>query len=149
MSKKRLRRYTIIFLALFLLAGLFHAFDSTPFELFDTFAFTANFVILVGLIVFWIRSVYERLLPSYTRGYMIVEALFMILYIVTRTVRYRIVHSVLALRVCWYCYYIPIVMIPSFFLISAISFGNTDYDDEGSKPLMTGFCIAFSRNPDK
>ncbi len=74
----------------------------------------------------------------------------MILYIVTRTIKYRIVHSVLALRVCWYCYYIPIVMIPTFFLISAISFGNTDYDDEGSKPLMTGrvqaaiFIVIFS-----
>ena len=79
---------------LFLIAGVFHALDSTSFAFFNTFAFTANFVIFVGLIVFWIRSVYDRLLPSYTRGYMIVEALFMIFYIVIRTVKYRIVGSV-------------------------------------------------------
>ena len=121
-------------------------FDSTSFAFFNTFAFTANFVIYVGLIVFWIRSVYDRLLPSYTRGYMIVEALFMIFYIVIRSVKYRIVGSVWGARACWYLYYIPIVMIPSFFLISAVSFGSTrlyDESESGRKKLSGRVSISI------
>ena len=134
MSKKRLRDHTIIFLVLFFIAGLFHALDSSPFGFFNTFAFTANFVIYFGLIVLWIRSVYDRLLPSYTRRYMIVEALFMLIYMILRTVKYRIVGSAIAMRLCWYSYYIPIVMIPSFFLISAISFGSNSVPEDLSSP---------------
>lgn len=144
MSKKRLRDNTIIFLVLFFIAGLFHALDSSPFGFFNTFAFTANFVIYFGLIVLWIRSVYDRLLPSYTRRYMIVEALFMLIYMILRTVKYRIVGSAIAMRLCWYSYYIPIVMIPSFFLISAISFGSNSVPEDLSSPKLAGRVNMFS-----
>jgi len=136
--KEKLRNYTIIFLLLFLLAGVFHALDSSSIELFGTFAYTANFVIYLYLIVLWIRSVYERLLPSYTRRYMIVEAIFMLIFIILRTIKYRIVQSPCGIRVLWYLYYVPIVMIPTFFLISAISFGNTVDEEKKGVSLRTG-----------
>ena len=68
----------------------------------------------------------------------------MLIYMILRTVKYRIVGSAIAMRLCWYSYYIPIVMIPSFFLISAISFGSNSVPEDLSSPKLAGRVNMFS-----
>ena len=78
-----------------------------------TLMFCLNFMIYIGLIIFWVQHVIKRILPTKTRGYIIASSFFMILYILQRVVRYRLlINSVIAYRYLGYFYFIPLIMMP-------------------------------------
>ena len=86
-----------------------------------TLMFCLNFMIYIGLIIFWVQHVIKRILPTKTRGYIIASSFFMILYILQRVVRYRLlINSVIAYRYLGYFYFIPLIMMPSLLLVTAI-----------------------------
>ena len=63
-------RNTWLFAAFLLLGGIMHYFDPTENLFLNSFLFTGRFTIYAGLVLFWIRSVRSRLLPTRVRTYM-------------------------------------------------------------------------------
>jgi len=123
------KRSLLIFIGLLILEGLFHIIEHTihdisalgdPHYAIVTLFFCLEFVIFTVLIIFWMQSVYTRLLPSRARTYMIVVAIFMILYLILRVCKYRIAGADAELRLLWYAYYIPKTFIPALFLMICI-----------------------------
>ena len=123
MAISRENRNSLIYVGFLLLAGLVHGFDNKrifPSFPIRTLLFCLNYLIYTGLLLFWIRAVQRRLLPSAARSRVIAAALFMLLLLLLRTVKYRVVGSASVVRTCWYAFYIPIVMIPTLFLMTCI-----------------------------
>ena len=124
-SKKNL----LLFAGLLIFAGILHIIEHTihdisalsdPHYEVVTLFFCLEFVIYTLLIIFWIQSVYTRLLPSRARSYMIVVAVFMIFYLILRVYKYRIAGVDAGIRLSWYAYYIPMTVIPALFLMVCI-----------------------------
>ena len=104
-----------------------------------TLMFCLNFMIYIGLIIFWVQHVIKRILPTKTRTYIIASSLFMIIYILQRVVRYRLlVNSVIAYRYMGYFYFIPLVMMPSLLLVTAIhlKFGDNKISNNIEKVVI-------------
>ena len=116
------RRRTVVFVAMFVLAGVAHMLDHTPSLLLNTVFFCSGFAIYSGLLLYWTQSLRRRLLPESPRGYMTAAAMFMVMMLVARAVRYRIVEAPKWSRFAWYVYYIPILMMPTLFLLACIRF---------------------------
>lgn len=124
-SKKNL----LLFAGLLIFAGILHIIEHTIHDISAlgdphyeavTLFFCLEFVIYTLLIIFWIQSVYTRLLPSRARSYMIVVAVFMIFYLILRVYKYRIAGVDAGIRLSWYAYYIPMTVIPAMFLMICI-----------------------------
>lgn len=124
-SKKNL----LLFAGLLIFAGILHIIEHTIHDISAlgdphyeavTLFFCLEFVIYTLLIIFWIQSVYTRLLPSRARSYMIVVAVFMIFYLILRVYKYRIAGVDAGIRLSWYAYYIPMTVIPAMFLMVCI-----------------------------
>lgn len=119
---------TSVYICFFIMAGVFNMLTKTSNSLVNTVMFCANFMIYVGLILFWAQTVRDRILPTKTRLYMLASAVFMIIYMLQRVIRYRVViTSIFVYRSMAYVYYIPLVMIPSLLFATAVNmgFGNT------------------------
>ncbi|SER01833.1 N-terminal 7TM region of histidine kinase [Lachnospiraceae bacterium NE2001] len=121
--------HMFLFVGLLVLGGLLHIIEHSIHDIsalgdqhyaIVTLFFCMEFVIYTVLIIFWIQSVYTRLLPSRARSYMVVVALFMILYLILRAYKYRIAGHDMGLRLSWYAYYIPMTFIPALFLMVCI-----------------------------
>ena len=123
-------RNTIVFIGLLLLAGMLHIAEDfchnvpSPDYSLVTMLFCLVFMIYSGLLLFWIRSVHTRLLPSNARSCLIAAALLMLLYLSLRTFKYRIAGGSIGIRICWYAFYIPMTMIPALFLAVCIRIGR-------------------------
>lgn len=120
------RNHTLLFIGVFILAGVMHICENyshnvpSPDYSVVTAFFSLVFITYTALLIFWIRSVYTRLLPSRVRVYMITMVLFMMLYLVERIFKYRVAADALSLRLFWYAYYIPMTLFPTFFLMICI-----------------------------
>ena len=73
-----IRRNTRLFIVLLLVGGVLHYIDPTENLLLNSFLFCAVYTIYIGLILFWILSVRERLLPTKVRSCMIAAGILMI-----------------------------------------------------------------------
>ena len=117
---------TRVFVGLLLLAGVLHIVENTfhnisqPDYSVVTIFFCLVFMIYTVLIIFWIQSLYARLLPSKARSYMVVIGLLMVFYLVLRVFKYRIAGDNTGLRLTWYAFYIPMTFIPALFLAVSI-----------------------------
>ncbi len=117
---------SLLFVCLLLVGGICHVADSIADHYFiSTWMFCADLMIYSGLILYWVHSVRRRLLPSPARSYMVASGLLMEFFILLRTVSYRIVQwSIPINRHCWYLYYVPIILVPTLFVMSSFYFGN-------------------------
>ena len=119
---------TCLFGAFLILAGILHIADHyVPLErpYGSALCFCAYSGIYFGLILFWAISVRQRLLPSRAKQYMLAAAFFMLEFQVTRITKYRIApRESLATRYCWYLYYPSVVMIPTLFLMTCVSYAR-------------------------
>lgn len=79
-----------------------------------------NYVILTGLLLFWIRSVKVRLLPSAARSCVLGAALLMLLYMLLRIFKYRFAVEAVVKRYAVYSYWLPQMLIPALFLMTGI-----------------------------
>ena len=126
------------FILIFVAAGLIHvledAFHNVPDPDYSvvTFIFCIMLIIYPLLLLFWMISIHTRLLPSRSRNYMFAAALLMILYLGLRAFRYRIADSPIGLRYGWYAYYVPMILMPTLFLMVCIRSGkgaNTKFNE--------------------
>ena len=70
------------------------------------------------------QSVNERLLPTRAKGYILAAGWLMLLFLATQFTKYRIAVSPGLNRACWYIYYLPILLIPTFFLMTCFRLGR-------------------------
>lgn len=145
MSKQT--KSSLLYLALLFLGGFCHVMDNLADHYFiSTWLFCADLMLYFGLILHWVQSVRRRLLPSPARTDMIASGLLMEFFLFVRTVSYRIVQWSPPLeRYCWYIYYIPIILVPTLFLMSSFYFGNRSGQHNRLKhwPLVFGLVLAF------
>ena len=114
---------TWLFLFFFFLTGLLHFYENDPVEKFrNTIFFCLIFTIHISLLICWLETLYARLLPSRSRTYLIMAAGLMILFLILRTFRYRLILTEIPYRYSWYGYYIPLILIPTLFLMSSCCF---------------------------
>ena len=111
---------TWLFFGFLFLGGITNLLTRTRVSIVDTFMFSASFMIYIGLLIFWMRSVLDRLLPTRARSYIMLSALLMIFYLLLRVLRYRIMTEVVIRRYLDYAYNVPMVLVPTLFLMSCI-----------------------------
>ncbi|MBQ3264430.1 MAG: hypothetical protein IJH07_01505 [Ruminococcus sp.] len=121
MQKDRQVGWTAVFIILLLVAGACNLLTRTGSGFFNSLMFSLNFVIYAGLLLLWSHSVRVRLLPTRARRYLVSAAALMLAYLMLRVTKYRIViNSVFLSRYLVYAYFVPMVMIPTLFLMTSI-----------------------------
>lgn len=132
------KKNTLLFILVFVSAGLVHVLEDVFHNVPDpdyslvTFIFCLMLIVYPLLLLFWIISIRTRLLPSSSRNYMFAAALLMILYLCLRAFRYRIAASPTGLRYGWYGYYVPMILMPTLFMMVCIRSGkgaNTKFNE--------------------
>ena len=89
---------------------------------FSTLFFCINLSVYVFLLLFWAGALRRRMLPTRARSYLFASALLMIFYMALRSAKYRLAgDDVLVNHIFWYLYYIPIIFIPTLFLMTCIN----------------------------
>lgn len=127
-----MKKNRLLFVLFLLLAGVLHVVEDfchnvpTPNYSVVTMLFCLVFMIYTVLLILWIQSVHNRLLPTKARTYMITISILMILYLVFRAFKYRIADDAVFLRLAWYAYYVPLTFIPTLFLMVCIRIGKED-----------------------
>ena len=117
---KALSRGTAVFVGLFLLAGVANLFSRQGLGIFGILLTCANYLILMGLLVFWIQSVRVRLLPSRGRTWVMSAAALMLTYQLLRTFKYRFAIEIPVIQYAIYLYFVPMTMIPALFLMTCV-----------------------------
>ena len=165
MSKQT--KSSVLYLTLLFFGGICHVMDSIVADydnyFVSTWLFCIDLMIYSGLILHFVQSVLRRLLPSPARTYMIASGILMEFFLLVRTLSHRIVQwSPPIKRHCWYLYYVPIILVPTLFLMSSFYFGNRPEQHSCIKryPLILGVMLtigvltndlhhlAFIPNPD-
>ena len=111
---------TWLFVCFLLLGGVTNMLTRTHISIVDTFMFSTNFMIYIGLLIFWMQSVKARLLPTRARSYIVTSAFLMIVHLLTRVLRFRILTAIIIRRYVDYTYNIPLVLVPTLFLMTCI-----------------------------
>ena len=126
MTGQNQKRNTLLFVGFLVLAGVVHIAanivhnTATPHYSINTMLFCLEFAIYTLLLFFWLQSVRIRLLPTRAKTYMLILATQMVAYLSLRAFKYRIAASVAAIRYAWYIFYVPMILIPTLFLMVCI-----------------------------
>ena len=105
-------RRTCLFVAFLLLAGAANLFSRTGNPALDGLMTICNYLIYIGLLLYWCQSVRARLLPSRARNRIVGAALLMVLYQLLRVFKYRMAVEPAAERYAVYLYFTPMTLIP-------------------------------------
>ena len=126
---------TIFFIGGILLAGIANVMGklftnwyledpstSLVLPFFSTLMFCLNLMIYVALLLSWAQALMRRLLPSRERSYLFLASMCMVAMLILRSVKYRMIDegNVTLLRYVWYLYYLPMILLPTFFLMICI-----------------------------
>ena len=136
---KKQMRSTRLFFGFLLLGGITNMLTRTHISILDTFMFSANFMIYIGLLIFWMQTVRERLLPTKARGYILASAFFMIFYLLVRVLRFRILTEVVIRRYADYAYNIPMILVPTLFLMTCIRISRGEEGEGKGKERLLLF----------
>ncbi len=139
----RQRRNTILFIGFLLLAGIANLFSRLPSVELSTLLTCINYLIYIGLLLYWIEAVRFRLLPSAARNYILSAAVLMLLYMLLRIFKYRFAVSVIAMRYAVYAYWIPQLMIPALFLMTCIRCGTLKKERNESLLLIPAVALSL------
>ena len=121
MNIKKQNKNTWLFVGFLLLGGFLHSIEPAD-RCLCTVTNVAEYLIYSGLILSWMQSVGRRLSPSREKGYLLAAACLMLLFITAQFVKYWIAVSPGLTRYCWYVYYVPIILIPTLFLMTCFRF---------------------------
>lgn len=99
----------------------------------------ARSLIYIGLFAAWGFSLYKRIIQVQVRRYLIAIAVFMVFWMIIRTVKFNI--SAYAepsfVRLCWYLFYIPLLLIPMLGVFAAVAIGKPEnYRTPGRMHLL-------------
>ena len=111
---------TVVFIAVFICAGIIYMLSFLDDPMISVFLYCLNYIIYIGLLLFWIQSVHERLLPTRERKYVIGAAIFMLIFLTQRVFKYRVASDNTVARYTGYAYFVPEMFITAFFLMTCI-----------------------------
>ena len=106
----------------FIIASVLAAY---VFRYIDT-AFPVRGVVYIALFSVWGVSIYIRTIQTSLRSYLLSIAFLLMFWVLVRTVKYSFVQSEVISRLLWYCYYIPILVIPLLAVYLAMSMGHSE-----------------------
>ena len=109
-----------LFIGFMLLAGLANFISRLPGSEQSTLMTCINYLSFIGLLLFWIKAVWVRLLPSAARTSILSAAFLMLLYMLVRIFKYRFAVGVIPLRYAVYAYWIPQMLISALFLMTCV-----------------------------
>ena len=116
-------RNTCLFLSFLLLGGILHSNDPDRYHFAVSIIYCVEYLTYAGLILFWILSVSERLLPTRAKRYVLTSGGLMLLFIAAQFTKFRIAVIPSLTRYCWYIYYVPMLFIPTLFLMTCLCIG--------------------------
>ena len=124
MEQRARKQNTWLFIGFLLLGGIMHYFDPTENLFLNSFLFCGRSAIFAGLILFWIRSVRSRLLPTRVRSYMVAAGVMMVCLLAVQVFSNRIVGDAAGVlylnRYSKYVYWIPQAVNPALFLMACV-----------------------------
>lgn len=120
MAERNTKRNTWLFIAFLLLAGVANTLAYIGIPELEALMTEVNYLVYTGLLLFWLQSVRTRLLPSRTKDWVTGAALMMILYQLLRVFKYRFATEPGAMRYAVYLYFVPMTLIPTFFLLTCL-----------------------------
>lgn len=127
---------TILFFVMLLFGGIIYLHTQTGISVVDTFMFSANFMIYIGLLIGWMNSVRDRLLPTKARGYIVAAAILMMVELLVRFLRFRILTEIVIRRYTDYAYNIPLILIPTLFLMTSIRIHRGEGNEQNGKEQL-------------
>lgn len=136
MGSRNTKRSTLLFLGVFLLAGISNALTFTGVLYFQTLMAEFNYLSYVGLLLFWIQSVRSRLLPSRERIWMTGAAWMMLFYQLLRTFKYRFAFESSVMRYLIYLYFVPMTLIPTLFLMTCLRIRRGSRESRPDETLL-------------
>lgn len=85
--------------------------------------------IYIFLFAAWGVSLQGRIMQNWQRRYMVAIAVCMVFWFLVRTLKFHFIPNEApdVIRVLWYCYYIPMLLIPMLALFSAVSLGKPEH----------------------
>ncbi len=83
--------------------------------------------IYIGLFTSWTISIYNRIMQSHVRTFLMLIGANIILWVSIRSVKWgAFIQLTLGDRIAWYMFYIPMIMIPVCFLFTALCVGEDE-----------------------
>lgn len=117
MAKNRTSIKTAVLVAVAILIAYFMRFlPLQPHQtLLTSAAMMVRYVIHVTLLICWCASIHRRIMNTQVRHLLMAVGALMTFWLTVRTMKYEFVADTThpSLRYLWYCYYIPMVLIPA------------------------------------
>ena len=125
-KKKRLLFYMIIAC----LVTVAYAFRHVSFKsvYLRHFAGQCRSSIYIGLYCAWVIYLEKHVVEIKMRRCLTGIGVLMVLWFLIRTIKFLVFFDPLGMRICWYLYYIPMILIPTLGLNAAMLMNNTDED---------------------
>ena len=114
MSYQKKRRLSCIVVLLFVLLAYICRFIETDNELIQTLADQCRACTYLGIYCAWVIYLNKHVVQKKVRQYLTAIGCLMVCWFFLRTVKYHILLDPLGGHICWYLYYIPMILIPTF-----------------------------------
>ena len=141
MSYQKKRTLSCIVVLLFVLLAYICRFIKTDSELIQTLADQCRTCTYLGIYCAWVIYLNKHVVQKKVRQYLTAIGCLMVCWFFLRTVKYHILLDPLGGHICWYLYYIPMILIPTFGLSAALLI---DEAEKKTTKWITGILLFFS-----
>ncbi|MCC2191524.1 histidine kinase N-terminal 7TM domain-containing protein [Fusicatenibacter faecihominis] len=141
MSYQKKRRLSCIVVLLFVLLAYICRFIETENELVQTLADQCRACTYLGIYCAWVIYLNKHVVQKKVRQYLTAIGCLMVCWFFLRTVKYHILLDPLGGHICWYLYYIPMILIPTFGLSATLLM---DGAEKKTTKWITGILLFFS-----
>ena len=141
MSYQKKRRLSCIVVLLFVLLAYICRFIETDNELIQTLADQCRACTYLGIYCAWVIYLNKHVVQKKMRQYLTAIGCLMVCWFFLRTVKYHILLDPLGGHICWYLYYIPMILIPTFGLSATLLM---DGAEKKTTKSITGILLFFS-----
>ena len=123
-SKKRTLSYGVILISVLL--AYFCRQVRTENVFMRNLADQCRSCIYLGMYCAWVIYLRKHVVHKKTRRCLTAIGCLMVFWFFVRTVKFHIFHDPLGEHICWYLYYIPMILIPVLGLAAAMFLGEKD-----------------------
>ena len=141
MSYQKKRRLSCIVVLLFVLLAYICRFIETDNEQIQTLADQCRACTYLGIYCAWVIYLNKHVVQKKVRQYLTAIGCLMVCWFFLRTVKYHILLDPLGGHICWYLYYIPMILIPTFGLSATLLM---DGAEKKTTKWITGILLFFS-----
>ena len=141
MSYQKKRMLSCIVVLLFVLLAYICRFIETDNELIQTLADQCRTCTYLGIYCAWVIYLNKHVVQKKMRQYLTAIGCLMVCWFFLRTVKYHILLDPLGGHICWYLYYIPMILIPTFGLAATLLM---DGAEKKTTKWITGILLFFS-----